>query len=296
MGPAGDPVIDVALATDGRYAPHAATVVRSLLVSQNSKLLTIHLLHPPRFPHAAIHRLRQMVHRAGAALELYEIRDALVAGLGPMGRISEVMWYRLLLPDLLGDRRRVVYLDCDTLVLDDLTPLWELDLGGRALAAVSNVFPSDLRGHPARLGLAGGAYFNSGMLVMELESWRRNGHGVAVARLAREQPERLLFPDQDALNIVLADSWLSLLPRWNAQNSVFYFAWARDTFGADAVREARLAPAILHFEGPAQAKPWHRGSTHPYRQTYLALQAQTPWRSAARLSARLHSPLRWSLR
>ena len=60
-------------------------------------------------------------------------------------------------------------------------------------------------------------------------------------------------------------------------NSVFLLTEAADVFGGDVVREARHHPAIVHFEGPVLAKPWHYLSKHPFRRTYAEHRAATPW-------------------
>jgi UDP-glucose/galactose:(glucosyl)LPS alpha-1,2-glucosyl/galactosyltransferase len=270
-------VIDVAAAADEAYAPHAATLFHSLLVGNDPASVRVHLLHPPEFSARTIRRIDAMVEGMGASAEFHRIDGAAVQGLPSAGRISRVMWYRLLLPDLLPHAERVLYLDCDTLVLDQLAPLWEMDISDSALAAVSNVFPMDLRRRPEQLGIEQHSYFNSGVLLMNLEVWRGRSYGEQIGRLARDQAERLIFPDQDALNLVLGSQRINLHPRWNAQNSVFYFPWAVEVFGEQMVAEARTDPAIVHFEGPAYAKPWHYGSTHPYQQRYLEHRAQTPW-------------------
>lgn len=269
--------MDVALAADSDYLPHAATVLHSLLTSNPPSSVNAHLLHPPTLSSKAVGRLRAMVEDLGGSICFHNIDPVAVAGLPSMGRISQVMWYRLLLPDLLPETHRVLYLDCDTLAMDDLSPLWRLDMHARPVAAVSNVFPRDLLHIPAHVGVPADSYFNSGVLLMDLDAWRGREFGGEIARAAIDHPDRLVFPDQDALNIVLAADREPLHPRWNAQNSVFYFAWAEEVLGADAVREARSDPAILHFEGPAQAKPWHPRSTHPYRETYLEHRRRTPW-------------------
>ena len=74
---------------------------------------------------------------------------------------------------------------------------------------------------------------------------------------ARRNADRLEWRDQDTLNVVLGHRRLALHPRWNAMNAVLNFPQSADVFGAEAVEEARRNPAIRHFEGPAQNKPWH---------------------------------------
>ena len=67
------------------------------------------------------------------------------------------------------------------------------------------------------------------------------------------------------------------------------FDWAADVFGAEAVREARERPAIRHFEGPGENKPWNRGcdARGPRRGTSPTA-ARTPW-PGRRLSATIRA-------
>jgi hypothetical protein len=70
-------------------------------------------------------------------------------------------------------------------------------------------------------------------------------------------------------------------------NSIFYFDYARDVFAPAAIDEARRRPAILHFEGPDDVKPWHVGSTHPHRSHYLRELRATLWLLPLPLAQRL---------
>ncbi len=270
-------MIEIACAADETYAPHAAAMLHSLGVAHRSVAVTAHVLHPPGLPATTTDRLREVANATGASIVFHEIGDGTVRDLPAMGRISRVMWYRLALPDLLPDTSRLLYLDCDTLVLESLTPLWELDLQDQGLAAVTNVFPPDLVHRPDDLGIPRQSYFNSGVLLLDLAAWRRHRFSERIVELARSRPGRLVFPDQDALNVELHDRWLPLHPRWNCQNSILYFSTAEDLLGPAPAAEARAHPAILHFEGPESAKPWHYLSTHPLRQLYFDHRAATPW-------------------
>lgn len=270
-------VIEVACAADESYAPHAAAMIHSLISTNPGTEVRTHFLHPPRFSADTVAQLSEMVSGLRSAIVFHEVADSAGDGLPAMGRISEVMWYRLALPELLPTTERVLYLDCDTLVLEPLAPLWQIDMQGRSVAAVTNVFPPDLLHRPDDLGIPRTDYFNSGVLLMDLNAWRADRWSERIVRLARSEPKRIVFPDQDALNIELRNSKLALHPRWNCQNSVLYLGTAEELLGVVPTAEARAHPAILHFEGPEFAKPWHYLSAHPFRQMYFDHRAQTPW-------------------
>lgn len=271
-------MMHIACAADEAYAPHAAAMMHSLISHHTPADVCIHFLHEPQLPGAVVDRLRSMTGRMGAGLCFHSIPDDDVAGLPDMGRISRVMWYRIFLPRLLPDVERVLYLDCDTIVMDDLRPLFATDLRDACLGAVANVFEAGREGRVRGLGLDGPEqYFNSGVLLLNLDQWRREDSTARLLAHARANASRLAWPDQDALNVIFARRWRALHPRWNCQNSLFYFDQARAVFGAPAVLEAKRRPGILHFEGGELAKPWHYLCKHPFRGEYYRHLAATPW-------------------
>ena len=268
--------LHVACAAEGAYDAHSAAMLHSVLTSGGPMDVHVHYLHGPAFPARSLARLERMVDGLGGGFSPHEVAPARVARLPVVEEFTVAMWFRILLPELLADTERVLYLDVDTLVVDDLGPLWRTDLSGSYVGAVTNVLMPHHRHRPGELGLSDDAYFNSGVLLMNLEAMRADGCTQAIADYAAAGGPTLAWPDQDALNVVLGGRRTPLHPRWNAMNSL-QFPWAADVFGEDVVREARERPAIRHFEGPGQNKPWNRGSDPGDRARYLAHRRRTPW-------------------
>jgi len=270
--------LDVACAADEAYAPHSAAMLHSVVGQRGEGELRIHYLHGPSFPDRSADLIRGMVEAGGGSISFLEIPDDRIAGLPEMDFVTSAMWYRIFLPELLPDVDRVLYLDVDVIALDSLEPLWEIDLAGSYVGAVTNVFY--MRNHAQRasqLGIEPTDYFNSGVVLMNLELMRRDDSSRALFDYATGHAAELAWPDQDALNVVLGKRRVALHPRWNCMNSVLQFPWAGDVLGADAVEEARARPAIRHFEGPTINKPWHAGSESAMRNTYFEHRRQTPW-------------------
>jgi lipopolysaccharide biosynthesis glycosyltransferase len=266
----------VACAADAAYVGHCGAMLHSLFARNPRREVAVHFLHGPDFPAADRAKLRALVERPGRELHCHEIDDGAVAGLPRMGRIPQVMWYRVFLPDLLPGVERVLYLDADTLVLGALDELLATPLDGAYVAAVPNVLEPRYAAHPRELGLpATRRYFNSGVLLLHLDAMRADDCTRRIVEYATS--EDLLWPDQDALNVVLGPRQVELHPRWNVMNSLYLFPYARDALGADAVAEACARPAIVHFEGPDVAKPWHYLNKHPWRDAYARHRASTPW-------------------
>lgn len=271
--------LDVACAAEGsRYVAHSAAMIHSLLAHHREHDLHVHYLHGPDYPRRARERIGEWVAREGASIEFTEIPDEDLDGLPTKGFTRKATWYRIFLPQLRPDVDRMLYLDSDLIVTDTLAPLWDLDLTGHWLAAVTNVFQHNHTHRPAELGLAGvHVYFNAGVLLMNLEEMRRNECTARLLEYAREDPERIAWRDQDALNVVLGERRLPLHPRWNLMNAFFVFDYADEAFPPGQLAEAKADPAIRHFEGPEQNKPWHYLCERELRDLYAEHRRATPW-------------------
>jgi lipopolysaccharide biosynthesis glycosyltransferase len=192
-----------------------------------------------------------------------------------------VVYFRILIPDLLPTSvRRALYIDCDTLVLDDVGRLWESSLAGHCLGAVQDLYlPRLAQGLPnhRRLGLSGRTkYFNSGVLLMDLDRWRRAGISEKVLDYIERHGEDIRYPDQDGLNAVLAGKWAELDVRWNSALHVFMFrSWRTSPYDRKTYFDLLSRPSILHFTGGP--KPWQPGCQHPRKFLFFHYLDRTEW-------------------
>ena len=178
------------------------------------------------------------------------------------GHFVPMVYARLLAPDILpGNVDRLLYLDADLLVLDDISKLWALPLEGNLVAAVQDMAvphvssPMGLRRFE-ELGIEPGApYFNAGVYLADLGAWREQGvTRKTLAYLDRYHDDVNLL-DQDALNAVLHGRWQRLDVRWNLIASLAARGHYRPR-GIDSreYRNALAHPGIVHFAG--LLKPW----------------------------------------
>jgi lipopolysaccharide biosynthesis glycosyltransferase len=191
------------------------------------------------------------------------------------GRMPLTTYQKLAIGDWLpGELERVIWLDCDLLVLSDLGRLWALPNGDRiALAAQDPLVPrvGSRFGVSAwrELGLAADvSYFNAGVMVIDLGRWRREKVAERAADYFRRFSDRVVFWDQEALNAVLAGQWGELDSRWN-RNPVLHRLLATGDEAPDG------APWIAHFSG--RLKPWTYAGASEFQATFDSYLDSTPW-------------------
>jgi lipopolysaccharide biosynthesis glycosyltransferase len=260
--------IEILCSSDKNFLQHTAAMLCSLL--ENNRVFRIHVLHSADVGDLA--ELARFVAKYGAELVSHEITPESFEGLRVDKHVSEATYYRLVAPQILSETiHKILYLDSDTIVRHSLRDLWETDLSDSPLAAVPDPLWDPTREEYAKwhsLKLPSGAkYFNAGVMLINLDFWRRyNVHGNAVDFI-REYPEQVNYWDQDALNAMVVNRWISLPPTWNAIHQHFHHV-------------PRVPdPAIVHFSGPV--KPWHwqwLKVEHPLKFEYHKYRRKTPWR------------------
>lgn len=250
------PPMAVLATLDRNYLPQLQVLLTSLAVNNPGEVCTLYLLHSA-IPEADLVPLRLQCRAYGYGLEPIRVEESLFRDAPVTRQYPREMYYRLLAPHLLPRAvDRVLYLDPDILVINSLRPLWQTDLQGHLLGAAAHTGKAELASgvNQMRLG-TGGDYYNSGVLLMDLDAGRREiVPGALFAYVARHRRE-LLLPDQDLLNALYGQRILPLSDvRWNydARNYSSYLLRSGGVCDLPWVLEHT---AILHFCG--KEKPWH---------------------------------------
>lgn len=175
---------------------------------------------------------------------------------------SKSPYARFFIPEYLSKVARCIYLDTDLIVCSDLTTLQELDLHGKSSACVIDggiATPEQQQRLRDKLQLANPQrYFNSGVIVMDLDAWRDRDIQSRALSVAQDKHDLLDQMDQDALNMVLADDWVTLDPKWNTSK------------GKAAVD---FSDGIIHFLG--KVKPWHADYDANFKDQWFAILDRT---------------------
>lgn len=276
------PPVHLLLCANHSYLPHAAVAAVSAAEATRAVPLHVHLFTcDADADRDGLLRttLRSYPH---VRLEVHVVDRGQIAGLGGNGHVTSDAFLRFLAADILPpDVTRVVYIDSDVVVLRDLRELAAADLGGKPVGAVEDIDWRSVSpdGRLSALGLGPDErYANSGVLVMDLDAWRREGLHRAIFEYARRAGEGLVYVDQDALNVVLRNRIAFLDRRWNVQAMMYGGALRRMMPAVVAAcRDALLNPGIIHFT--TSEKPWTFRASVRRKRLYYRFRAKTAWRS-----------------
>lgn len=151
---------------------------------------------------------------------------------------------RLLYVDLFPDLDKILQLDVDTVVCDDLSPIWNMDLTGRWFAACP-----EYKGNYKPFGDYI-RYYNVGVMVVNLDQMRKDGKVPEMVELLNRR--RYWCTEQDVLNLYAVEQGLT-----------------KDIpvrFNETAFTGKTDDPAVIHYAGFPK---WYQADPRMDRVEYL---------------------------
>ena len=240
---------------DQNYLPQLQVLLTSLRVNNPGETFALYLLHSG-IPKGALAGVEEQCGTYRIPFFPVAVDGDLFAQAPVTRQYPREMYYRLLAPYLLPrEVKRILYLDPDILVINPLRPLWETDLGDSLFAAAAHTGRTELVSgvNQLRLGTEGD-YYNSGVLLMDLEAGRAAIRPQEVFAYVARHRRELLLPDQDVLNALYGGRILPLEDAvWN-YDARSYSTYLLRSGGARDLRWVMAHTAILHFCG--KEKPW----------------------------------------
>lgn len=181
------------------------------------------------------------------------------------GHVTKMTYFRFLAPYIMKDYDRAIYLDGDTLVVDDIGKLYDISLGNYMLAAVKDPAAAGIynKGDTNVVHLIDNIiklknpydYFQAGVLVVNLISFREQYTLQFLMNLCEKKCWR--YVDQDVLNYLCKGKVMFLDNAWNVETRSALKIPLQ--FAPDDIRKlyntARLKPSVIHYAGVE--KPWN---------------------------------------
>jgi lipopolysaccharide biosynthesis glycosyltransferase len=155
-----------------------------------------------------------------------------------------IIHMRMFIPYFIpAEYEKVIYMDVDMIVNDDISKLWETDLQEFIIAAVIDVRIRKFDSHSAvrnyrELGFDSETkYFNTGLLLMDTRKWREKDLTPKIFRCIDDNREFANYPDQYGLNVIFAGQWLEIdtkwswsAEEWNPDASLVHFIWRKPIY------------------------------------------------------------------
>lgn len=268
----------IALCLDNNYVPYCATVMLSTIDNNKGEEITFHLLGDGISKENSEKLNNWISLFSGVNLRIYAI-DKNDFKSFPVGDayVNISTYFRLIMPTLLSELDKVIYLDCDVIVNGSLKELWNTDIEKYALAGVRDRINDYVRVYN-RLGYSmTDGYVNAGVLLINLKRWREDRTFEQARDIAHRIPQKLKNHDQDIINLLYHGQILMLDFKYNLLE---HYLYTEDKLYISKqyypeIERAIEQPVIIHYCMPF--KPWHVECINPYQGIYLKYKQMTPW-------------------
>lgn len=268
-----DERIHLLLCCDRGYAQHLCVALISLLTNNAELDFDIVVVSREDFGTTGDKLLKSLKPFRNFSIRFTLFRPPSDLNLPVRAHYSIDNYSRLWVADFFPETvERVLYLDCDLIVLGEIGPLCASDLHGNLVGAVS--IPGSTRCELLRIPEKFG-YFNSGVMVIDLRQWRETDAANELVRYVVANPEKLIDADQDALNACFFSRREPLSYIWNVITP-FFFEYHPLGIDTETVGQIRQSACVVHFNGAS--KPWSYMSRHPHKGDYLRYLRLSEWR------------------
>ena len=262
--------IPIFFSTDDNYIPYLDVAVSSLIenASKDYQYRIVVLNTGLRAENVAKVKNNEC---PGFSIEFVDISSKLeniMAHFKNVYHFSIVTYYRLFISSLFPEYDKIIYLDCDLVVLGDISQLYHIPMGDNILAAAPEQYVQNTaqfrRYAEVALGVDPDDYVNAGVLVINLQQFRQNKIEEKFVQMITKYDFDLLDPDQAYLNYLCKDKIYMLPNGWNkepmplhceGEKNIVHYALYKKPWQYDDVIDG------VHFWKYAQKSPFYRQIT-----------------------------------
>lgn len=207
--------MDIVFICDEEYAIPTAVAIKSIEETNNGKK-SIYIVSPSLKEETKLFLKSLENNSTSINVLIYkkEVKEFAIQGL----HVSPAAIIKFDLPHIFRNKNKILYLDSDILVRGDITPLFSIDIENNYAAVVKDFKPLTYKpSQLVKLNVFHTAYFNSGVMLLNLEKLRKDG---IRDKLYKYRASGInYFMDQDALNVIFAENVKYLDLKWNTISS-----------------------------------------------------------------------------
>lgn len=236
----------IVLSSDYNYRDKIETTIKSILDHTNN--VNIHVINSD-IPHEWFVNVNQYTNQIGVSVIDEKIDPGQLNDIKPSDdRISRITYGKFLIPKLI-DADKVLYLDSDVVVENNLKSLFDTALGDNMLAAVCDYRAPE--------------QFNPGVMLINNKKWREENISDKILEISRKAEKAY---DQDIVNDLFKDKVMELDPAYNYQIGYENMGYWVHRGPIEAYLDDVAKPKIIHYI--TDDKPFNLVSLSSLRDTW----------------------------
>lgn len=265
-------IINIAMTTDDNYAEITATSIASMIYRNPEELFNFWIV----VDNVTDEKKKSIenVVKKSVGSNVYFIPFSKILEKYPLDQIikHDIGWplntFTVLFLTEITSENRVIYVDDDTICMDSISELWNMQLNDGEI--VAGCLDTCAQTEETK------NYVSVGILLMDLKQWRELLCSEKAFAYLKECEGKVSFADQGVLNYVLKNKFRIIAPKYNAISPIFMLSrkaiinyWRMiNYYSVDELREARDNPVFVHFTRFITVRPWEEDCIHPYADDF----------------------------
>lgn len=301
-------ILEICMSSSDYYCTHFGICLTSIMENNKQHEINLHLLsndistknlkriNELEEKYNNLHVYFYDINTYFAENDIVELFDENLKGKNDFYSLLGISTYaRIFLPDMLSENiEKLLYLDSDMIVLDDLSELYNTNIDDYYFGACieSNIpkyiYYGKSENHP---------FINAGTLLINLKKWREDNFKESCIEFIKEYPEKNFLNDQNIINIIAHDNIRFLDSKFNVNTRNYYVDYKKilklheffgsvDKFDDEKKMNHTLKnPVIMHFLSQIWGRPWikkvnlfEHESKNPFYEKYYFYKAMSPWK------------------
>ncbi len=270
--------ISIVSASDDKFVPYLGVMLFSLLRNKNTDTSVEIYIIDNGISAKNRTRLSKLIGKFRSSLIFLSVNADIYKNFRIDSHINHTTYCRLSIPELFNrEIKKILYIDGDVVVRKDLSSLWNIDISDYYMAAVKDWgITSDLPRN--------NSYFNAGIMLLNLNKIRCDS--IMSKTITYIEQNRPAMHDQDGLNAIVKENYLSLPVIYNTMSCFFFRKKLNNKLVYKYSGGPIIDPYMIHFTGSYKVGLL---CNNPYRYLYYRYLLQTQWRWHA-LGQFLHIP------
>jgi len=239
--------INIVLTSDQKYAvPLIATVTSVLENNKKNNHIIFHILENEIKGNVKL-KIQNLEKKYNCRVIFYNFNLYNTKKLPIYDHLSKAVYLRLFIQDILSsDIKKIIYLDCDIVCLDDISYLYNENIENFPIGVITDIKSKDLI-RLKRFNVE--KYFNSGVMLINLIKWKKIVNIDSISSIIEKQDNKLVDADQEILNILFNNNYKELPKKYNLDLKHQIF------------KKVPKNTVILHYSD--KVKPW--SEIYPYK-------------------------------
>lgn len=263
--------MNIIYSSDEGYFQHAVASITSLLENNKNNDIKIFYIEN-KLKKDSIQKLKEIIKQYKQKIEFISI-DKICKGKAVNDNFPIAAFARLFIANYI-DSERALYLDCDTIVMSDITELYNTNFDDCLVAGVQDNVEEIMKNI---IGMhSDDRYINSGVLLINLKKWKNENIDEKIIAFLKKYNGKVPHHDQGIINGVCKDRIKILPPQYNFMSQFFIHSSTQmkrlshslNFYNDEELTYAKKNIVIIHYIEKFYGRPWSNYCTHPMKNQY----------------------------